>query len=486
MKNAKSQRVVVAVVYVTAMFMAILDTTIVNVALPTIGRDLHAQFNSVSLVSIAYLVSLTVLIPASGWFGDRVGGRTALLWAIAIFTGSSTLCGLATNMDQLIIFRVLQGVGGAVMTPVGLAMLFRVYPPQERVQISSILAGFTALAPALGPVLGGLFTTYLSWRYVFFVNAPIGLMALIYGFHALDDHRAEHPGRLDIWSLILSGAGLGTLMYGISEGPGRGWSDADVLGMISLGALMLVIMVIVEFRAKAPLMDLHLLNNRLFASATSIYGLGSMAYLGALFLAALFFQNSLGLSAILSGLTTFPSAIGVMAGGQLVTRFFYRRIGPRRIMAVGFMLVATMMWCFRWVNQSTRLTLVGLIMFALGLGISFAFISAQAASMATITKAKTGKASAIFNAGKQLGGALGVALLSSVVAITAPFPRTQGHVTTDVVAYHNGFLAASFIALLAAIIALTVRDTDALTTLQANELKLSDTTAKGKNVFHVR
>jgi EmrB/QacA subfamily drug resistance transporter len=214
----------VAVVYVAAMLMAIMDTTIVNVALPAMGRDFHARADGVGLVSIAYLVSLTVFIPASGWLGDRIGGRRALLGAIGLFAIASGLCGLSVSLGELVAFRVLQGVGGAVMTPVGLAMLFRVYPPAERVRVSSILAVITALAPALGPILGGVFTTYSSWRLVFFVNVPIGIATFAFGAVALADHVPPHPGHLDVTGLALSGLGLGSVMYGISEGrPWAGW-----------------------------------------------------------------------------------------------------------------------------------------------------------------------------------------------------------------------------------------------------------------------
>jgi MFS family permease len=282
----QNQKLTVAVVYVAAMFMAIMDTTIVNVALPTLGRDFHARADSVGLVSIAYLVSLTVFIPASGWLGDLIGGRRALLGAIGLFTVASGLCGLSGSLGELIAFRVLQGAGGAVMTPVGLAMLFRVYPPTERVRVSSILAVVTALAPALGPILGGVFTTYLSWRLVFFVNVPIGLATLAFGLAALADHTPPHPGRLDVAGLVLSGLGLGALMAGISEGPSEGWRAAPVVTAIGAGALLLAAMVMVELRMARPLVDLRLFGNRLFAAATSLYALGSVAYLGALFLAA--------------------------------------------------------------------------------------------------------------------------------------------------------------------------------------------------------
>jgi EmrB/QacA subfamily drug resistance transporter len=461
----QNQKLAVAVVYVAAMFMAIMDTTIVNVALPALGRSFHARPGSVGLVSIAYLVSLTVFIPASGWLGDRIGGRRALLGAIGIFTIASALCGLSASLAELITFRVLQGAGGAVMTPVGLAMLFRVYPPAERVRVSSVLAVFTALAPALGPVLGGLFTTYLSWRLVFFVNVPVGAAMVVFGAAVLADHTPPHPGPLDVTGLVLSGLGLGATMYGVSQGPAAGWASAPVLTAIAAGAAMLLAMVAVELRTANPVVGLRLLRNRLFGAATSLYGLGSVAYLGALFLASLFFQDALGLSAVQSGLATFPSALGVMAGGQIVTRVLYWRFGPRRIVVAGLVAMAATMVLMAQVGTGTSLWLARLIMLGLGLGVACVFIPAQAFSMATITKAQTGRASSIFNAGKQLGGAVGVALLITVLAAAAPAGQPAGHAAASVAAYHDAFLAAATVALLAVAVALTIRDTDAAATM---------------------
>ena len=172
-----NQKVAVGVVFVAAMFMNIMDVTIVNVALPTIGHEFDVRADAVATVSIAYLVSLAVFIPASGWLGDRFGGRRILLIAIVLFTGASALCGAAANLGQLVLFRIIQGAGGGLMVPVGMAMLYRTFPPSERVRASSIMVVPTALAPALGPVIGGLFVTHLSWRWVFYVNVPIGIAA---------------------------------------------------------------------------------------------------------------------------------------------------------------------------------------------------------------------------------------------------------------------------------------------------------------------
>src|SRR5689334_24977960 len=193
-----SEKAAVSVVFVAAMFMSIMDTTIVNVALPTIGRDFSVSPTAVDSVSIAYLVSLAVFIPASGWLGDRFGGKRVLLAAIVVFTVASALCGLASSLGELVAFRILQGAGGGMLAPVGMAMLFRVFPPAERIRASAILTFPTTFAPALGPVLGGLLTTDLSWRWVFYVNVPIGAAALAFGARFLRQSTRARPGRFDL------------------------------------------------------------------------------------------------------------------------------------------------------------------------------------------------------------------------------------------------------------------------------------------------
>jgi EmrB/QacA subfamily drug resistance transporter len=215
-------KVSVSVVFVAAMFMNIMDITIVNVALPSIGHQFGVSEAALDSIAVGYLVSLAVFIPAAGWLGDRFGSKRILLLAIALFTGASALCGLADSLGQLVVFRVVQGVGGGMLTPVGMAMLFRTFPPEERVRASSILTVPTAVAPALGPVLGGLLVTSLSWRWVFFVNVPIGVAAFVFGLVFLEAHRQPHPGRFDLPGFLLSGIGFASLMFGVSEGqPGH-------------------------------------------------------------------------------------------------------------------------------------------------------------------------------------------------------------------------------------------------------------------------
>jgi EmrB/QacA subfamily drug resistance transporter len=459
-----NQQIAVAIVYVAAMFMAIMDTTIVNVSLPTLARNFHVSTDGIDAVSIGYLVSLGVFIPISGWLGDRLGGRRTLLGAIMLFVVASALCGMSTSFGELVLFRILQGVGGGLMTPVGLAMLFRVFPPAERVRASSILVIPTATAPALGPVLGGFFTTDVSWRWVFYVNLPIGVAAVIFGLLFLDDHRQGGTKRLDVGGFLVSGFGLGSLMYGVSEGPLNGWASAGVLTTVVIGVVLLVGFVLYELRREHPLIDLSLFRNHLFSSTTGVIVLGSVAFLGTLYLASLFFQDSLHMTALRAGLTIFPEALGVMVGAQVVSRALYWRIGPRRILAVGLLGIGIVMLLLMLVTASTNEWLIRLLMLLLGYAMSHVFLPAQAASFATISPERNGGASAIFNASRQLGGAVGVALVTSVIA-AGPSRRIDSIVTPSISAYHLGFLAAASTAAVGAFVALTVRDADARSTM---------------------
>ncbi|MGX7679936.1 DHA2 family efflux MFS transporter permease subunit [Jatrophihabitans sp. DSM 45814] len=481
-----SQKVAVSAVFVAAMFMTIIDTTIINVAVPTIGREFNTDPAQVDTVVIGFLVSLAVFIPASGWLGDRLGTKRVLLGAIVIFTAASALCGAATSLNELVLFRVFQGVGGGLMAPVGMAMLFSVFPPAERVRASAILIIPTALAPALGPVLGGLFVDYLSWRWVFYVNVPIGVIALVFGLIFLADPRHENPGRFDLPGFLLAGAGLGLFMYGISEGPSKGWSSVAVITTSIVGAILLAVLVWFELRTKEPMLDLRLYANRLFNSTLLVLTLMSVGFFGVLYLVALFFQDGLGLSALESGLNTFPEAIGVMVMSQVVTRRLYPALGPRRIMCAACILVAAMMALLSLVGTGTNLWLIRLIMFVLGMGLSGIFIPAQAAGFATVAPEKLGRATTLFNTQSRLGSAVGVALIATIAVALNPTHVVDGQVVPHLVAYRAGFLAAAAITLLGALAALTIKDVDAAATIVPRKPKVAKVTPRTEQAQPVR
>jgi EmrB/QacA subfamily drug resistance transporter len=460
-----SQKVAVGVVFVAAMFMSIMDATIVNVALPTIGRQFGVSPTSIDSIAISFLVSLAVFIPASGWLGDRFGSKRVLLIAIVVFTAASALCGIASSLGELVAFRVLQGAGGGMLAPVGMAMLYRVFPPEERLRAAAILTVPTTLAPALGPVLGGLLTTDLSWRWVFYVNLPIGVAAFAFGVLFVRESRQPHPGRFDLPGFLLSGLGLGLLMYGVSEGPVKGWHSPDVLATIAAGVVLLVAMVAVELRTTDPMVDLRLFGNRLFRSSNGVMVLGSVAFLGTLYAISLYYQDGRGLSALNSGLSTFPEAVGVMAGAQLATRWLYPLLGPRRNITGGLVGVAISIGLLGLLGPGTSLWWARLLMLTLGLAMAQVFVPVQAAAFATITPEATGRASTMFNTVRQIGGAIGVALLTTAIVTIGPVHIVGGHPVANLTAYRVAFVVAAAVALIATACSLTIRDSDAARTI---------------------
>src|SRR5437588_8087932 len=239
MQHRLRPQVSVSIVFVVAMFMSIMDGTIVNVALPSLGRQLGVPSTSIDAVVVAYLVSLAIVIPASGWLGDRWGTKRIFLLALVLFTVASTLCGLAGNFALLVLFRFLQGAAGGALAPVGTAMLYRTFPPAERVRVSSILIIPTVIAPASGSVLGGLLVDQLSWRWVFFVNVPIGIAACLFSFFFLQEEREPGSDHFDLAGFILAGSGLALTMYALTEGPSYGWTSIRILGGLIGGLLLL-------------------------------------------------------------------------------------------------------------------------------------------------------------------------------------------------------------------------------------------------------
>lgn len=459
-----NQKVAVSVVFVSSMFMSILDTTIVNVALPSIGQDFGTASTSIDSVSIAFLVSLAVFIPASGWIGDRFGARRVLLTAIALFTLASALCGLAASLPQLIAFRALQGASGGMLTPVGMTLLFRAFPPHERVRASSILTIPTALAPALGPVLGGLLVTDLSWRWVFWVNLPIGLAALLFGLVFLTDGAPGRAGRFDLPGLVLCGVGLSAFMFGMSEGPNRGWTSPEVASTLFGGLLVLVVAVVVESRSSHPLVAVRLLGNRLFGTSTAVTVCFSAAFMGTLYAISLYYQDGRGLTPLMAGLGVFPEAIGVMCGSQLVSRFVLKRLGPRVTISLGLVGAGFWMAMLALLGEDTNLWIPRIEMFFLGLFMAHVFVTSQAVAFATIPAARTGQASTLFNALRQAGGAIGVALLTTAM-VSAGTSNSDGG--DGAASYHLAFAVAAGLALLATGLAQFIRDGEARAAIQA-------------------
>ncbi len=461
-----SQKVAVSVVYVAALFMTIMDSTIVNIALPALGNEFGVESAEVNGVVIYYLVALAATIPVSGWLGDKLGGRRVLLGAITLFITASALCGAATSLSELEIFRVFQGMGGGLMTPVGMAMLWRVFPPKERVRAASILVIPTAFAPALGPVLGGYFVTDVSWRWVFYVNVPIGLLALAFGAVFLAEQRLEDAGSFDLVGFLLAGAGLGSLMFGVSKGPTDGWTDPLIATTVVVGAVLLIALVVVQLRIAEPLVRLRLLGQRLFGLCNAVLILGAIAFIGTLFIISIFYQDALGMSALAAGLSIFPEALGVIVGSQIISKLLYPVFGPRRILFGSLLLIAAMIASLATVGADTSLWWPRAMLFVMGLGMSGMFIPVQTAAFANTSHTDMGAASTLLNTQQQLGGAIGVAILSTVFLTIGPVIfGAGGPPHPNFTAYEVAFGVGAAFAFVGAIVALFIHDADAASTI---------------------
>lgn len=445
------------------MLMNTLDSTMVIVALATLGREFNVPAVTTEAVVIAYLVSLATFIPASGWLGDRFGTKRIFLFALAVFVGASLLCGMAQTLPQLVAARVLQGAGGGLMTPVGMAMLFRTFPPSERVAVGRVLMFATILGPASGPLIGGVLIEHLSWRWTFFVNFPIGLIAFLVGLFFLHEYRDPTPGRFDVPGFILGGVGLASAMFALSEGPGRGWTSPLILATGVAGIALLTAFVLVELRAAAPMVDLRLLSNQLFRNTQVVAFFATCGFMGVLFLVPLFLQEVQGASPLESGLTTFPEALGVVTSTQVVARL-YPRVGPRRLMAGGLVGLTVAIALLAQFGLTGDPWTVRVLMFLVGFCMAYVFLPNQAASLATISRAQTGRATTISNVQRQVGAAFGVATLSTIVGAFAVGP-------SDATPYRLALFAASTFALIGAFAALRIPDEQAAETMRPRGVK---------------
>src|SRR5262245_16183336 len=443
------------------MFIDILDATIVNVALPTFAQEFDASTASIEWIVLGYLLSLAVWIPASGWIGDRFGTKKTFLTALALFTIASALCGQAQSLGELVVFRVMQGVGGGMLVPVGTAMLFRAFPPIERAKASTVLIIPTVIAPALGPVLGGWLVTNVSWHWIFYVNVPVGIAGFLVGFFFLRENREPNAGPFDLPGFVLSGAGLALVLYAISRGPEVGWRSPQIVLTGLAGAVMFAVLVVVELRVRYPMLALRLYNDRMFRNANIVLALTYGSFIGVLFLLPLFLQELRGLSAFESGLTTFPQAIGVVISSQIVGRM-YHKVGPRRLIVFGMLGMALVTSPLIFVQLSTSLWWIRLIMLLRGVCMAFAFVPLQAATYANITPADTGRATAIYSTQRQVAAALGVATLATVL-----ISRTD--VVGSLGGYHAAFFVGTLIVVVAGLSGLMIRDEDAAATMRRPE-----------------
>lgn len=454
-------KVVIRLIYVAAMFLVAMDATIVNVSLPAICAELGVSPAQAGTVNIGYLVAVALTLPLAGWLGERFGGKRVLLSAIAVFTAASVCCGLAGSLEWLILFRVIQGAAGGLIAPVGMALLFRAFPPEERANLSRSLVLPIAVAPAVGPVLGGFFVETLSWRWCFYINLPIGAAAFALGLAGLAAGKAQQAGRLDWIGLLLSAPGLAMVIYALSQGSIRGWTSPEIAATGLGGAILLAAMTARSLRAPAPLLQLGLLSQRLYRTAGLIALCSSAGLLGMLYVFPLMYQNLFGASALHTGLTTFPEALGLMAASQCMP-WSVKKLGVRRVIAIALLCALAVFGALALVQADTNAWLVRLLLLCGGFTLGHSVGAVQLLAFARIEPPRMGQATMLFQVQNRLGSALGVAVIGSVLAAgTAGAAEGAGlDALPGVWGYRAALLAAAAFLALAWGLSLTLRERD--------------------------
>lgn len=396
-------------------FMVLLDASIVTVALPTIQRDLQARLSDLQWVVDAYTLPFAVLLLTAGTLGDRFGRKRVFLVGLVVFTAGSAICGIAPSLGWLIAGRVVQGAGGAALSPGSLSVLSAAFPkPRERTQAIGIWSGVSGVALAAGPLLGGLLIQVSSWQAIFFVNLPIGALALVLGVRVLMESRNPTAHRLDIPGQVLAIGALAALAYALIEGQTDGWNSPLILGLFGTAALLLVAFLITEARTAEPLLPLGLFRGVVFSTANFAALIVGFALLGTVFFVAQYFQEVQGYTALQSGERTLPNTVGIFIMAPLAGRIT-ARFGPRLPVAVGAALTGVALLLL---TRLTPTTGYGDIWWNLGMaGIGFGLMLSPitAAVLASVPPTRAGLASSMVNTSRQIGSVLGIAVLGAVV-----------------------------------------------------------------------
>ncbi len=403
------------------LFMIMLDNTVVNVALPSMRRSLHMSLSELEWVVAGYALTFAAFMLIGGKLADFLGRRLIFMVGLAVFTGASLACGLAPSGGFLIGARIVQGLGGALMNPATLSIITATFAPRERGRAIGIWAGVSALALAIGPLVGGLLTQHVNWNWIFFVNVPVGLLGLLLAPALIDESRdTSAEQRLDVPGLATSALGLFALTYAFIEANSYGWSSGRILGAFAIAAVSLVAFLLLERHQRAPMLDLSLFRNRTFGGANAAMLFVGLAMFGTFFYVSLYMQNVLYYSPVQAGASFLPMTILVILiaprAGTLTDR-----VGSRWLVGGGMTLLALMLFYFAQLgaHESFWALLPGLLLGGFGMGLTMTPVTAAAMSAVAVDKAGVG--SAVLNSARQVGGSLGIAVMGAIVASASDY-----------------------------------------------------------------
>ena len=410
----KREKVLVLLTMCFALFMAMLDNTVVNVALPTISDELGAGVSGLQWIVDGYVLAFASFLLTGGIVGDRYGRKRTFIAGLVVFTIASLLCGLAGSTGQLVAFRFLQGIGAALLMPGTLAILTATFPPHERAQAIGIWAGVSGLALALGPTAGGWLIEHTGWESVFFLNVPIGVLGVVAAVRFVAESRDPNPRRVDIPGLVLGSGALVTVTYGLIEANEKGWDDGLIIGCLVAAAVLAVSFVAWERRTASPMMPLTLYRIPAFATGTLVAFAISFAMFGTFFFSSLYYQVIRGYSAFEAGVRMLPITGMIVLFAPQAGRAA-QKLGSRAPLTFGLATAGTGLLLLSRVGADTPYPLVAGALATMGIGMASTMTPMTAAVMSAVGVERAGLGSAMTNTSREVGGVFGVALLGTLL-----------------------------------------------------------------------
>jgi EmrB/QacA subfamily drug resistance transporter len=412
---SRKRRTGVLAICCMSLFIVGLDITVVNVALPSIGGELHAGISGLQWTVGAYTVVMASLLMFSGSTADRLGRKRTFVIGLTVFSVASLLCSLAPSVELLVVFRVLQAVGGSMMNPVAMSIITNTFTnPRERAQAVGVWGAVFGISMALGPIVGGTLVSSVGWRSIFLINIPVGLAAIVLTLRFIPESKAPRPRRFDPVGQMLVIVLLAALTYGIIEAPNQGWSSGVILAAFSASGIALLTLLLYEPRREDPLLDLRFFRSIPFASSIAISVAAFAAFGGFLFLNTLYLQEARGLSPVQAGLATLPMAVMTVLAAPLSGRIV-GRLGPRLPLAISGVSFVTACALLVGMDPATPFARLFAAYVIFGLGFGFVNAPITNAAVSGMPRAQAGVASAIATTSRQFGQTLGVAVVGAIV-----------------------------------------------------------------------
>jgi EmrB/QacA subfamily drug resistance transporter len=436
------------------LFMIMLDNTIVNVALPSIQRSLHMSLSSLEWIVTAYALTFAALLITGGKLGDLYGRKRMFIAGLVVFTLASLACGLAPSAGFLIGARAVQGVGAALMNPATLSIITATFPPKERGQAIGIWAGVSALALAIGPLIGGLIVDNINWHWIFYVNVPVGVVGIIVSRWVIAESRdTSHEQSIDLPGLVTSGGALLALSYALIEGNQRGWGSPEIIGLFVGAVVLFAVFIWLELRQRLPMLDLDLFKIGSFAGANIVAMLVSLGMFGVFFFISLYVQNVLGYSPTKAGAIFLPMTVLIIVIAPISGKLS-DRVGSRWLMGAGMTILGVSLLLYQRIGLHTGFWSLLPQLVLGGVGMALVMSPMTSAAMGSVPTDKAGVGSGVLNSFRQVGGSLGIALMGAIL-LTYQHPTKSKVVAAQqfVNGLHAALLVSAFIAFAAAAVA---------------------------------